>query len=332
MISKVQLKYFTAFKKLAVEFSPGVNIFIGANGTGKTHILKLFYTALNAHQKRASFEQKLTQVFLPKDHHIGRLAHRIKGGVTCDICIYYDDLPLDVQFTGHSKEYVKKYQSKWPKDVASAVYIPVKEMLADAPGFRSLYEQRLLHIEEVYYDILSKAFLPIPRGPVSQERQDLLDKLQRIMDGNVKSKNEQFFLKNEQGELEFTLLAEGVRKFGLLWLLIQNNTLLRGATLFWDEPEANINPEMLTVLIEILLHLQTQGVQIFIATHSYVVLKEFDLQVKSDNDIRFFSLKRNDKGDIECQTGDRYADIVPNNIAEAYAGLYNKEIQRSLAV
>jgi hypothetical protein len=30
------------------------------------------------------------------------------------------------------------------------------------------------------------------------------------MDGKIISKNEEFFLKNKQGELEFTLLAEGI--------------------------------------------------------------------------------------------------------------------------
>ena len=33
-------------------------------------------------------------------------------------------------------------------------------------------------------------------------------------------------LLNKQGNMEFTLLAEGIRKLALLWLLIQNGTLL----------------------------------------------------------------------------------------------------------
>jgi hypothetical protein len=48
-------------------------------------------------------------------------------------------------------------------------------------------------------------------------------------------------LSNKQGE--FILLAEGFRKLGLLWLLLQNGTLLNGSVLFWDEPETNLNPK-----------------------------------------------------------------------------------------
>ena len=40
MISNLQLKNFTAFTDLAIDFSPRINIVIGENGTGKTQMLK----------------------------------------------------------------------------------------------------------------------------------------------------------------------------------------------------------------------------------------------------------------------------------------------------
>ena len=40
MITNLQLKNFTAFTELAIDFSPGINIVIGENGTGKTQLLK----------------------------------------------------------------------------------------------------------------------------------------------------------------------------------------------------------------------------------------------------------------------------------------------------
>lgn len=44
-VTKVKFENFTAFKKLEVEFSPGINALIGANGTGKTHLMKACYAA-----------------------------------------------------------------------------------------------------------------------------------------------------------------------------------------------------------------------------------------------------------------------------------------------
>ncbi len=99
----------------------------------------------------------------------------------------------------------------------AAAFIPVKDMMANAPGFRSLYKEREIHFEEVYVDIIDKAFLPVRKGPIDKQREQLLESLQEAMDGKVVAKNEEFFLRSKHGELEFTLLAEGHRKMGLLW-------------------------------------------------------------------------------------------------------------------
>ena len=58
-------------------------------------------------------------------------------------------------------------------------------------------------------------------------------------------------------------------KIALIWQLAKNGTLEKGSILFWDEPEANINPTHIPIIADMLLALQRSGVQIFIATHDY---------------------------------------------------------------
>ena len=218
-----------------------------------------------------------------------------------------------------------------PKKHGSSVYIPVKEMLANAPGFRSLYAARSIHFEEVYSDILDRAFLPPLLGAPDRSRRQLLDKLRKALEGKVWYDGEEFFLGSKRGTLEFTLLAEGLRKLGLLWLLIQNGTLTDGSILFWDEPETNLNPKLFGPVVEILLELQRQGVQIFIATHDYLILKQLDLQARSDDQVSYHALYRDDdSGDLVCNTTDSYRAIDPNAISEAFADVYDREIRRSL--
>ena len=48
----------------------------------------------------------------------------------------------------------------------------------------------------------------------------------------------------KRGNIEFSLLSEGVRKLALLWILIPNGTLSSGSVLLWDEPETNLNPKL----------------------------------------------------------------------------------------
>lgn len=335
MIEKLEMTNFTVFKNIKLDFCPGVNIFIGENGTGKTHILKLLYSVLDSHSEmdiEDALAEKLNRVFLPKDMSLGRLVRRVKGSSSCKVTVFRDGKPISIEFTSHSKDKLE-YHGRWKFDNLSSnsvVYIPVKEMLANAPGFRSLYSHREIYFEEIYYDVLNRAYLPILRGPIPVERNKLLFMLQKIINGKVVQKGEQFFLKNQQGELEFTLLAEGIRKFALLWLLIQNGTLLQGSTLFWDEPEANINPSMIQTLVEIMLHLQSLGIQIFVATHSYVVLREFELQSRPENKVRYFAMKYSQEGDVVCQSGETYNDILPNKISDAYLNIYDKEVEQAL--
>ena len=186
-----------------------------------------------------------------------------------------------------------------------------------------------VHFEEVYRDILLSANLPALREPVDDAHRHMLDRVEKVIGGRIKVVGEEFFLSNEQGDLEFTLLAEGWRKLGLLWLLIQNGTLRDGSVLFWDEPETNLNPKMFKVVIEVLLELQRAGVQVFFATHDYVILKELDLQMTDQDIVAFHSLYRDENDEIACHTVDRYLDIAPNAIAETFTSLYDQEIERS---
>ena len=43
MITKIEFENFTAFENVQLSLSPRVNVVIGSNGTGKTHLLKAIY-------------------------------------------------------------------------------------------------------------------------------------------------------------------------------------------------------------------------------------------------------------------------------------------------
>lgn len=332
-LTRVKLERFTAFEDFDLKLSSGVNVLVGANGTGKTHLMKVCYAACDIAKSGASFPDKLGSVFLPSGRSLGRLVKRRGRSSTAAAEVCRGNRSLRVSFSSHAKSFrsaTMKGADGWVDSSLGCVYIPVKEMLSNAPGFRSMYAAREVHFEEVYADILDRAYLPVLRGPADRPRRRLLDALQKAVDGKVIIKNEEFFLRNRQGELEFSLLAEGMRKLALLWLLIQNGTLLSGSVLFWDEPETNLNPKLYGVLIDVLLELQRSGVQVFLATHDYVILEELDLRKTEEDDVAFHSLFRNEGGEIACNTADNYLDIHPNAIAETFDDLYDREIERSL--
>ena len=333
-ISKIKFERFTAFEKLSLDLSPGINVFVGTNATGKTHLMKVIYAACDITKTKIDFAEKLIRIFLPSGRVLGRLVKRQKASSRCAVEIFRDQVKLRASFTNHTTKAENATLTninKWKENPIESVYIPVKEMLSNAPGFRSLYSQREVHFEEVYSDILDRAYRPALRGPTDRARKKLMATLQKAIDGKVTIKEEEFFLRNKQGNLEFSLLAEGIRKLGLLWLLIQNGTLISGSVLFWDEPETNLNPKLFGVLMEIILELQRVGVQIFLATHDYVILKELDLRKKKQDEIKFHALYRDsEKGEVLCHSANSYLEIHPNAIAEAFADLYDREVKRNL--
>ena len=313
---------------------------MGANGTGKTHLMKVWYAACDASGGRIdAFIHKLVAVLLPSGRTVGRLVRRQHGaGGGASIRLERGTRQLNASFVSHldSSEALElstlpEHAGTWARDAVESVYIPVKEMLSNAPGFRSLYSKREVHFEEVYRDILDRAYLPPLRGPIDDRREPILKKLREAIGGDVAVENEEFFLRSEHGDLEFSLLAEGLRKLALLWLLIRNGTLPSGSVLFWDEPETNLNPKLFGVVMNVLLELQRTGVQVFLATHDYVILKELDLRTTDADKVAFHSLYREEgTGEAKCGTTHSYLEIHPNAIADTFTDLYDREVVRSL--
>jgi predicted ATP-dependent endonuclease of OLD family len=82
-------------------------------------------------------------------------------------------------------------------------------------------------------------------------------------------------------------------------------------------------------LVESILVMARQGVQIFLTTHSYVILKELDLQATPDDNVRLFSLSASKKDGTQVTTADELSELDPNAILQEYGSLYNRDIRRA---
>ena len=87
MITNLTLKNFTVFTGLTLELSPKINVIIGENGTGKTHLLKAAYGLCAGaplfknkpdtgdDELEAALTAKLLRLFMPLDDKLGKM-HR----------------------------------------------------------------------------------------------------------------------------------------------------------------------------------------------------------------------------------------------------------------
>lgn len=80
-------------------------------------------------------------------------------------------------------------------------------------------------------------------------------------------------------------------------------------------------------LVKMIVTMAGAGVQIFLATHSYEMLKELDLQAKP-GDVKYFALEL--AGDeVNVHPAESYDDLEPNKIAEEFDSLYDRQLERA---
>ena len=56
-ITRIAISKLLAFQELSLSFSSGINVIIGENSTGKTHLMKLMYGAIRAHRQYLGADQ-----------------------------------------------------------------------------------------------------------------------------------------------------------------------------------------------------------------------------------------------------------------------------------
>ena len=120
------------------------------------------------------------------------------------------------------------------------------------------------------------------------------------------------------------LVSEGYRKLGTIIYLISSGSLAKNSVLFWDEPEANINPLYLSIITDMLLELQRDGVQIFISTHDYVLAKYFEIHRREEDSVLFHSVSYDEKRNLEYSCNGRFEDLKNNLIIKSFNELLDE--------
>lgn len=340
MIRNLRATNFTAFRDVDMEFSKGINVVIGSNGTGKSHVLKLAYTIARWSQEMALRERtqnrpdkatlqkelarKLTAVFLCEG--LGRLSSRGVGVKRTEVeATFYDKQTDAVSFSFSTKSTTDAVLDRIPEHFFSeeTVFFPTKEMLSMFPGFTALYRDYALQIDETYYDLCLALEKPLPKGPKLLEIKPLLQTVEKILHGSIELRDNRFYLKQEKGgDFEIHLVAEGFRKLGTVSYLLANGALSEQSILFWDEPETNLNPTYMIKLAELLVAIARNGTQVFIATHSLFMMRELSLLLQKAENItvgrRFFALEtpKNNVG-TSVSSGESAEQIEPISALDA---------------
>jgi len=344
MLKKISVKNLTVFRELDLTCCSGLNVIVGENGMGKTHLLKVAYSLIAASAEagkkdnstdptktylQKAYADKLVGVLKPES--VGRLASRKQGRDRCQISLSFDDSSLNatISFATSAKTdvQIEKLPTRW--DEQSPLYLPTRELLTIYPGFISLYEGRHVEFEETWRDTCLHLGAPTLKGPREKRASELLKPIELAMGGKViLDPNGKFYLTIPgSGTMEMPLVAEGLRKLAMLARLIATGSVLDKGYLFWDEPEANLNPRLIRRVAEVIHVLAKEGVQIFIATHSFFLLKELDLlSLQDPYPLRFWGLQRNSEKSIYVEEVDSLKELTNIVALDEELAQYDREL------
>ena len=138
MINQLQLKNFTAFTELAIDFSPGINIIIGENGTGKTQLLKAVLAMsgpeASGEQADEQLARKLCRLYQPLSGNVGELRRAGTRGDAQLSTTFASGQLITAKFNGSAE--VVKVTPASVGEALPAIFIPTKEVLSLVRGAR----------------------------------------------------------------------------------------------------------------------------------------------------------------------------------------------------
>lgn len=236
MLKTLHLQNFTVFPNARLEFSPGLNVLIGENGAGKSHLLKLGHSLLNSlgspgNRRPAktvaerAIAQELVGVFGAES--LGRLVSRTQGDTRAGIEVTWsEDGAISLYFSGRSSERVHIDRANYPPLPSSVLFLPPGEILSVFAGFQGAIEKRELAFDATYLS-LTMALNNAPlKGKLLQETFGIIREIEAILGAKiVKRENRFFFVSKSRGELEAHLASIGERKLGMLAYLLMNGEI-----------------------------------------------------------------------------------------------------------
>lgn len=337
MINSVALENFGPLPNLQWQKLAKINLIIGANGCGKTFLLKAMYSGMRVleghrrgHDQRSAADilaDKLYWTF--QQDKIGDLVRKgADGALSCKMKV--DGKAFSYRFGKDTTKSITSLENAVPPRTSNSIFLPPKEVLSlQKVILKSRMQDQDFGFDDTYFDLAQALTYTTTRGKNYAAFAESRTRLEEILGGKIEldEKKQSWQFKNTRNQkFEIGVTAEGIKKIAIMDTLLGNRYLSDDSVVFIDEPESALHPKAIEQLMEIIALLADRGVQFFIASHSYFVIKKlFLLAQEKDISIPVLSAEA---------AGWRQADLklgMPDNpiIAESVS-LYRKEVELTL--
>ncbi|MEO5363424.1 MAG: AAA family ATPase [Magnetococcus sp. DMHC-8] len=345
MITRLALQNYGPITAIEWDRLGPINLVIGANGTGKTTILKALYSAVRTVEEylrgddRTPVDEllaaKLKGVFQPDK--LGDLVTKgTKEPLVCLLELTGQQADangyLKYRFGAHTTRSLPDVE--WGYALASrdinSIFLPAKEVLS---LHKIILKSRLLDKLNGFDDTCLDLAVALNTSPRPGDQGSVVasarKKLGAIIGGKVAYDDESKLWYFQQGRFKYLigLTAEGIKKIGILDVLLGNRYLTPGSTVCIDEPEAALHPKAISQLFDVIADLALgkggEGIQFFLASHSYFVINKLYLIAHQKN----ISIPVLYEEDGQWQRADLRHGMPTNSIIEESVQLYREEVE-----
>ena len=338
-IKGFELDNYGALPSFHTDQVSNINLVIGENGTGKTFFLKALFSAVRSAEeyRRGDDIRSFSDILSEKlrwTFQVEKLGDMVarssKENLSFDLVL--GEQRISYRFTESASSRVNGIFLPGTGRDSNSVFIPAKEVL-------SLYNiilksreiDQTFGFDDTYYDLAKALRIAPSRGKNYSAFSKSRKALTGIVDGKVDyDKNSgKWFYKNSRGQ-KFSIgaTAEGIKKISIMDRLLANGYLNDQSIIFIDELESALHPDAICSFLDMIGTLaKNMGIQFFISSHSYFVIKKLSLiAMKARGLVTCISLGK----DREPTICDLYDGMPDNSIIDASIRLYEQEIEEGL--
>ncbi len=336
MINQIKLDNFGPLSDINWSTLGKINLVIGGNGSGKTFLLKAIYSSLRTLEdyKRGNEQRSASEILTEKLYwtfqaeKIGDLVR--KGAETpLSSVLSIDNKDFSYSFGKDTSKQISSLENHVPPRASNSIFLPAKEVLSlHQIILKSREQDKAFGFDDTYFDLAKALRISTSRGRNYEEFSRSRRQLEDILGGVIEydeASGRWLFVKGRH-KFPIGVTAEGIKKIAILDTLLGNRYLDTNSVVLIDEPESALHPTAISQLLDIVAMLAERGIQFFMASHSYFVVKKlFLIAQERDWSIPVISATGSDWVCDDLKNG------MPDNpiIAESIR-LYQQEVELAL--